>query len=184
MKQSMRNQQLLLKLFVFTMAVGVPGCDWSFLGCKNSTSSQTCGQLHTITLNKTITVSDPSFFLETPYASSSSSCPASFSLDFQYADAANALHLNDLSKVPINLSNAFQVRASDGTGGTFAQGTEWNIQALRGPNTFPQEWFISFDDHNSATAFNSKYTITFGLNSTNPIDSMKISGSISYHDPN
>jgi len=174
--------KLLLNVIIFMVALGAPGCDWGFLGCKNSTSTTSCGQYNSVHLDKTITASDPSFYLETPLASSSSDCPADYNLIFGFANLDTAIYyLNNLSAVPVNIATAFQVKATDGTGGYFVKDQDWHIE--KRSQVFPQ-WLVSFSDHNSNSTLSSKYFITFGLNSLNPGDSVKVSGTIGYHVPN
>jgi hypothetical protein len=84
-----------------------------------------------------------------------------------------------LGDIPINLSQAFQVHATDGVGGYFVQGQPWHIVVGLDPGT----WDVDFSDHNSGTTANSVYSITIQLNSTDPADSVYIRGYIRYREP-
>jgi hypothetical protein len=163
-------------LIIFCLSCN--SCDFSFLGCNQPTTTSPCGLNGEVLLDKTLTVNDSTYYLETPYASSSSSCMAHYILYFQMANPDKFAKYG-LGDVLINFSQAFNVISSDGkVGGFFPENGDWHIQ-----ESSPGLWFVNFDDHNAATTLNSKYFITLKLSDPNPADSVKIHGIIDYYLP-
>jgi hypothetical protein len=154
--------------------------------CKSTSNGPVlCGSTGAVTLDKTLTVSDPTYLLKTPAASSEQSCPAHFTFFFEWADPARLSSTAGWQAIPINVLQAFNVISSDGkvggyfTGGLSKTGDDWEVHQQSSDASYN----IIFDDHNATTSTSSVYSINTQLTSTNPGDSVKIIGTITYYTP-
>jgi hypothetical protein len=155
-------------------------------GCKgNDVTNVVCGAAGTVQLSQTLTVSSPSFVLQTPPAFSGESCQAEYQLTFYWADAARATP-RSWTFIPISLAQAFTVLSTDGlVGGYFVGGTgqssdDWHVAEDDGVFT---EYSVDFHDHNAGTTTSSVFSIKTHLTSNDPRDSLVVSGRIFFFAP-
>jgi hypothetical protein len=148
-----------------------------FAGCwmTSSTNDGNCGPDQQASVGKTITATSDEIYVESgSIANSSSTCPASFHLFWDWANPARALTDSTLPPL-IDLKHSFHVNSDNLS---FSDDTPL---PTRTHGVGGYSWSIEFEDHNTGDTAASNYYIKTYLGSSLSADSVSISARVNYY---
>lgn len=147
---------------------------WTASACSAAdNTAASCGTPEVATASFTVTQGNPTFNLVTPSnaLSGSASCLTEFDLNFEYANPARAR--TDATQPPLlDLAEAFRPDPTD----HFVYSGPMEVVVLP-----PYLWDATTSNHPGNGTTTTTYSIVTGFNSTNPSDSVIVTGRITYY---